>query len=150
MLEPILWILPPTSGSGCPDAASVVVCAGHSDDATANVGCDGSANGIPSRFSRAAEQGVDVAGGAPIVEGTGFGRGRIWWVDDRADACDGHGRVVPVVLSQIEHDPFAAGGIGDQDLPQPGVAVADFGWVAVRRSAVRVAASARSNRSCSN
>jgi hypothetical protein len=24
---------------------------------------------------------------------------------------------IGVVLSQIEHDPFAAGGIGDQDLP---------------------------------
>jgi len=72
------------------------------------------------RPGRAAEQGVDVqvvAGGAPIVEGTGFGRGRSGRSMTGPMPAMATERVLPVVLSQIEHDPFAAGGIGDQDLP---------------------------------
>jgi hypothetical protein len=40
-----------------------------------------------------------VAGGAPVVEGAGLGRGRVWQGDDGADAGDDDGRVESVVLS---------------------------------------------------
>lgn len=66
-----------------------------------------------------AEQGVDVevvTGGSAVVEGSGFRCGGVGQIDDGAEAGDDDGRVLPVVLSKVEHDLFAGGRVVDDDL----------------------------------
>jgi hypothetical protein len=58
-----------------------------------------------------------VAGGPAVVEGPGFGGCGVGQVDDWAEAGDDDGRVLSVVLSEVEHDLFSGGGIVDEDLP---------------------------------